>query len=327
MEGMQQIRQVHDQAVWDKLITEQGGHPLQLWGWGEVKAAHGWRVDRVTIEREGKNVGAAQLLIKRLPKPFTSLVYIPRGPLMAEGQGEYVRDALAQYAKRTYRAVALTAEPDSTGELHWKGWRRSANRILLARTAVMDLTRSDEELLAGMSKKTRQYIRKSAGEGIEVTTAQSLADVDACLAIYKQTARRAGFALHDDAYYHDIFTSLGEASPVYMAKHDGNVVAFLWPIVTPDIAFELYGGMNDEGQRLRANYHLKWSVIRTMKEQGVRRYDVNGLLNDGVTTFKKGFIPEETDMSGTYDKPLSPLYPLWSMLLPQVKRLVHRLRR
>lgn len=246
---------------------------------------------------------------------------------MAEGQGEYVRDALAQYVKRTYRAVALTAEPDSTGELHWKGWRRSANRILLARTAVMDLTRSDEELLAGMSKKTRQYIRKSAGEGIVVTTAQSLADVDACLAIYKQTARRAGFALHDDAYYHDIFTSLGEASPVYMAKHAGNVVAFLWPIVTPDIAFELYGGMNDEGQRLRANYHLKWSVIRTMKEQGVRRYDVNGLLNDGVTTFKKGFIPEETDMSGTYDKPLSPLYPLWSMLLPQVKRLVHRLRR
>ena len=324
---MRQIRQVSDRQEWDELVRTGDGHPLQLWGWGEVKAAHGWRVDRVAVEDEGKLRGGAQVLIRRLPGPFKAMAYVPRGPIGEAEYGEDVRDALAAYVRRTYGAVVLTAEPDVVGELQWRGWRKSSNRILLARTATMDLTRSVDDLMGDMSKKTRQYIRKSAGEGIQIATAKSLADIDACLAIYKQTAARAGFALHDDRYYHDIFTNLGDDSPVYMAKHDGEVVAFLWPIVTPEIAFELYGGMNDRGQALRANYHLKWSVIQAMKDRGVRRYDVNGLLNDGVTSFKKGFIPEETWMAGTFDRPLSPLYPVWSVLLPQVKRILQMLRR
>jgi peptidoglycan pentaglycine glycine transferase (the first glycine) len=310
-----------DRAAWDNFVKETKGHPLQLWGWGEVKAAHGWKVDRVQI---GK--GGAQLLVKSLPGPFGPLVYVARGPFGTLLTNQESRNELARYVMNTYKPTVLTVEPDTTEPITWKGWRKSANRILLARTAVMDLTKTDEELQAVMSKKTRQYIRKSAGEGIQVETARTPADIDECLAIYKQTAHRAGFALHDDSYYHDIFQHLDDDSPVFMAKCEGRVVAFLWPIVTPEIAFELYGGMNDEGQQLRANYHLKWMVISEMKRRGVKRYDVNGLLNDGVTTFKQGFIPDETMMSGAYDMPTSPLYQIWSVVLPTAKRILQKLR-
>lgn len=310
-----------DREAWDDFVRRHHGHPLQLWGWGEVKAAHGWRVERVQIGQ-----GGAQLLIKTLPKPFGPLVYIPRGPfgnLLKNGRD---REDLVNYVQATYKPTVLSVEPDSIGELDWTGWRRSANQILMPRTAIIDLTKTDDELLAGMSKKTRQYIRKSAGEGITVVQAKHRSDIDECLAIYTQTAQRAGFALHGDEYYHDIFTKLGRDSPVFMAQHDGATVAFLWPVVTPEVAFELYGGMNDDGQRMRANYHLKWSVIQAMKHRGVKRYDVNGLLNDGVSAFKRGFIPDETMLSGTYDRPLSPLYPVWSTLLPSAKKLLRRFR-
>lgn len=318
---MTDVKQHEDQAAWDDLVKHNGGHPLQLWGWGEVKAAHGWKVDRVQIGQ-----GGAQLLIKKLPRPFGALVYIARGPFGTLLQNESERRALVAYARRVYKPTVLTVEPDTTDNLNWKGWRKSENRILLARTAVMDLTKSDEDLMANMSKKTRQYIRKSAGEGVEVRKARTEQDIDECLKIYKQTAKRAGFSLHDDAYYQDIFLLLGDDSPVYMAERGGELLAFLWPIVTPEVAFELYGGMNDEGQRLRANYHLKWSVIQAMKVRGVKRYDVNGLLNDGVSAFKQGFIPDETILSGTYDRPLSPLYGVWSVLLPTAKKLIQKLR-
>jgi lipid II:glycine glycyltransferase (peptidoglycan interpeptide bridge formation enzyme) len=287
-----------------------------------VKAAHGWRVVRVRIGQ-----GGAQVLLRPLPKPFGPLAYIPRGPFGSLLSDRASREELVTYLKRTYRPLVITAEPDTTGALAWPGWRPSKNRILLARTAVLDLTRTFEDMQADMSKKTRQYIRKSAGEDLEVARAGSKQDIDDCLAIYKQTARRAGFSLHADDYYHRIFTELGEASPVFLARHQGRTVAFLWPIVTPEVAFELYGGMNDTGQALRANYHLKWSVIQQMKQRGVKRYDVNGLLNDGVTAFKLGFIPAETIMSGTYDRPLSALYPVYTTLLPLIKRLLQRLRR
>lgn len=315
------MKQHDDQAAWDDFVKRSGGHPLQLWGWGEVKAAHGWKVDRVQVGQ-----GGAQLLIKKLPRPFGSLVYVARGPFGTLLNSEADRQKLVAYAKRTYRPTVLTVEPDTTEPLSWKGWRKSENRILLARTAVMDLTKSDDELMANMSKKTRQYIRKSAGEGVEVRQARNEQDIGECLKIYKQTARRAGFSLHDDDYYYDIFRLLGEDSPVYMAERGGELLAFLWPIVTPEVAFELYGGMNDEGQRIRANYHLKWSVIQAMKARGVKRYDVNGLLNDGVSAFKQGFIPDETMMTGTYDRPLSPLYGVWSVLLPAAKKLIQKLR-
>lgn len=319
---MTNTQNITDPVEWDELVHSSNGHPLQLWGWGEVKAKHGWRTDRIKVGQ-----GGAQLLIRRLPKPFGSLVYIPRGPFGAVLTDETLREELLDYVKTTYKPLLVTVEPDTAEPLSWEGWRKSSNRILLARTAVMDLTKSDEELLVVMSKKTRQYIRKSAGEGIVVRLARNTSDIKDCLAIYKQTAKRAGFSLHDDKYYFDIFEQLGDSSPVFMAQKDDVTVAFLWPIITPEVAFELYGGMNDEGQELRANYHLKWSVIQDMKQRGIKRYDVNGLLNDGVSAFKQGFIPDETIMSGTYDKPMSVLYPVWSILLPAVKKVVQKLRR
>lgn len=313
--------------TWNDTVRALNGHPLQLWGWGTVKSRHGWKVARILISREdGAPIAAAQVLMRPLPGPFRCLAYIPRGPVGAINDDE-VHRTLERHIEATYRPVCLTVEPDTTEPITWKGWKRSSNRILLARTAVMNLDQSEEELLAQMSKKTRQYIRKSGGEGVSVRRATTIHDIDACLAIYEQTAERADFALHDRAYYHDIFTELKEDSPVFVAESDGAVVAFLWPIVTGEVAFELYGGMNDEGQRLRANYHLKWSVVQEMKRQGVHRYDVNGLLNDGVTSFKKGFIPEEMMMSGTFDKPMSPLYIVWAGLLPALKWIARVVRR
>lgn len=310
-----------DKTAWDTFVKENGGHPLQLWGWGEVKAAHGWQVERVRVGE-----GGAQLLIKKLPKPFGPLVYVPRGPVGSLLYTETERQALVTYVKKTYNATLLSVEPDTVGVRPWKGWRASNNRILLARTAVLDLERLEDDLLNEMTKKTRQYIRKSAKAGVEVRVASDREEIDACLAIYKQTAARAGFALHGDDYYYSIADSLADDSPVYIATYQGRVVAFLWPVITPAVAFELYGGMNHEGQALRANYYLKWSVIQAMKQRGVQRYDVNGLLNDGVTSFKKGFIPKETYMSGTFDYPMSPLYGVWSMLLPAAKKILRMVR-
>jgi lipid II:glycine glycyltransferase (peptidoglycan interpeptide bridge formation enzyme) len=61
-----------------------------------------------------------------------------------------------------------------------------------------------------------------------------------------------------------------------------------------------------------------------MRQAGVRRYDMNGLLNDGVSNFKLGFTSGvEMQLFGTFDAPLSPLYQVWEKMLPFGKKLVH----
>jgi peptidoglycan pentaglycine glycine transferase (the first glycine) len=311
---------------WDDKVLGLGGHPLQLWGWGEVKAAHNWRVERVFVKDDDQLLGLGQLLIRTLPWPFKALVYLPRGPVIQQEHRARVLKALAGYAKRRYGAVVITVEPDWQTMPELEGWHASSNTILIPRTLILDLKNSEDELLAHMTKKTRQYIRKSEKEAITIRQVKSREELQACLEIYKQTASRANFALHDDHYYVDVFEKLGDHSPVMAAFLDNAPVAFLWLAISETAAFELYGGMNDDGQRLRANYALKWQTIQCMKRWGIERYDFNGLLNDGVSTFKQGFADHEDILAGTYDKPLSPLYVLWAKGLPLVKKLLRAVK-
>lgn len=326
MKAMITVQRCETQIEWDEYILEYNGHPLQLWAWGEVKAAHNWRVERVFIHQEETIVGAAQLLIRPLPKPFNALVYVPRGPVVDEAHRVAVLTAIADHVKTSHGAVTVTIEPDWEGEFQVAGWRQSKNTILIPRTLILDLRKTEDELQSAMVKKTRQYIRKSAKEPIEIRQVKNREELDACLAIYKQTSARAGFAVHGDQYYYDVFDQYGEHSPVYAAFKDGRPIAFLWLAVSRTVAFELYGGMNDEGQQLRANYALKWQVIQAMRERGIVRYDFNGLLNDGVSTFKQGFADHENMLVGTYDKPLSPLYSAWTYGLPLAKKIIRKIK-
>lgn len=314
---------------WDDYVIENDGHPLQLWGWGSTKASHGWDVERLfAYDLDQHRIGAAQILIKRLPWPFRALVYVPRGPVVDSEDTKDLLEALANYAKSQYRAVAVSIEPDWTDLPSLPaGWGISENTILIPNTLILDLTLSEDEILAPMSKKTRQYIRKSAGEeGVAIHQVKGKEYLRECMAIYHETARRAGFALHADDYYYDVFDNLGEASPVFAAFYEGHPVAFLWLAISAETAFELYGGVNDRGQELRANYALKWHAIRKAKEWGIKRYDMNGLVSDGVSNFKRGFADHEDMLVGTYDKPLSPLYWVWTKVLPLGKKIIRAVK-
>ena len=325
---MIELQKCTDKEQWDDYILEHEGHPLQLWGWGQVKAGHGWSAERVfAYDSEDKVVGAAQILIRKLPLPFRSFAYVPRGPIVEKAHQIELLEGLANLVKRDYRSVALSVEPNSFEFDVPAGWKRSTNKILSADTMLLDITKSESDLLADMAKKTRQYIRKSAAEGITIKQIHTRDEIEGCLHIYRQTAERANFNLHQNQYYFDVFNLMEDNSPVFAAYLEGKPVAFLWMSISADVAYELYGGMNEDGQRLRVNYALKWHVIRKVKEWGLSQYDFGGLVVGGVSVFKQGWASQETSFAGTFDKALSPAYYLWSKGLPKAKAILQRIRR
>ena len=325
---MIEIQRCVDAEQWDEYVLEHGGHPLQLWGWGQVKAGHGWTAERLfAYGPDDTIVGAAQVLIRKLPLPFRSFGYIPRGPIVESAYQKDFLKLLANLVKRDYRSVALSIEPNSFEFDVPEGWKRSTNKILSADTILLDIKKTESDLLADMAKKTRQYIRKSAAEGITIKQVRTNDELQVCLDIYRQTAQRAKFNLHDDQYYLDVFNLMQDYSPVFAAYLEGKPIAFLWMAISADTAYELYGGMDEDGQRLRANYALKWHVIRKVKEWGLSQYDFGGLVVGGVSVFKQGWASEETSFAGTFDTALSPSYALWSKGLPKAKAILHRIRR
>ena len=320
------FKQCQDKREWDDYILEHDGHPLQLWGWGDLKTVHNWKAYRLFVHDDEKVVGAVQLLVRKLPWPLKSLAYVPRGPVVDRDNSGKVLSELAKYVKRTYGSVVITIEPDSQEYTVPKGWKQSKNCILPARTIILDLTRPEPELLNDMAKKTRQYIRKSASEAIEIKMVRSREELDRCLAVYHETAERAKFDLHSDRYYYDVFDKLGDHSPVFAVYVDDQPIAFLWLAISADTAYELYGGMNELGQQLRVNYALKWYAIQKCKEWGLSRYDFGGLLDGGISTFKRGWAENETILVGTFDRPLSVFYSIWSHGLPMAKTIIRRIK-
>jgi lipid II:glycine glycyltransferase (peptidoglycan interpeptide bridge formation enzyme) len=337
------IRTVTDRASWDARVNELGGHPLQLWGWGEVKATGAWTPHRVeAVDADGRVRGLAQVLVRSLPAQFKALCHVPRGPVIApagDGWGagpgvgdDATRDAVTRavvaWCKTTVGGVGVTIEPDWPVGTHLAlpDARPAANPILYPVTLILDLTKSEDELTKAMGKSTRYDIRKAARTGLEVRRVTDEAEVRQVLDVYHETAERAGFALHDDEYYLAIHRELGEHSVLVAAFSEGAPVSFVWCVSSATTSFELYGGINDAGRKLRANAPVKWHAITLAQDAGLVRYDMNGLLNDGISEFKRSFAQHDDELVHSVDVPFSMWYSAWNKGLPTAKKVVRKLR-
>ncbi|MEP6710364.1 MAG: hypothetical protein ABJA64_01455, partial [Candidatus Saccharibacteria bacterium] len=56
---MIEVKPCDSQVEWDDYILSNDGHPLQLWGWGELKGAHGWQPERLFVFDGAERVGLA----------------------------------------------------------------------------------------------------------------------------------------------------------------------------------------------------------------------------------------------------------------------------
>jgi lipid II:glycine glycyltransferase (peptidoglycan interpeptide bridge formation enzyme) len=336
------VSTVTDRAAWDGLVGTLGGHPLQLWGWGEVKATGPWRVHRLRVAEGERTVGLAQVLVRRLPFPFRALSYVPRGPVVApsdpdapvgygvgdEAMRRTVTTAVVDWCRRNVGGVGVSLEPDwpAGTAVTIPGAQPGPEPILCESTLILDLTRTPDELTAAMSRTTRSDVRKG-GRDVEIRRVTDEAELRDVLGVYHETAVRAGFMLHSDAYYLAVHRELGDASVVVAAFRDGKPCSFVWDAVSGTTAFELYGGVNDAGRKARANAPVKWHAVQLAQEAGLLRYDMNGLLNDGISEFKRSFAEHEDLLVGTLDVPFSPLYRVWVKAIPWGKKAVRALRR
>src|SRR5690606_26569504 len=255
---------------WDALVLDLEGNPLQLWGWGEVKAKHGWRAVRLRVRDGERVVGCAQVLVRPLPGVFGALSHVPRGPVVRtrESRGP-VCDAVAEHCRREIKGVGITFEPDwpADDDDTITGGVPSPNPIFMASTLVLDLAQDDDTLLARMAKKTPHEVRKSQRREGDITDVRTAEDLDAGPAPYRETSERAGFGIHADAYYRDVHAELGDRSVLLLARDEGTPVAFLWIAASDRTGIDLYGGSNDAGRKLLANYALKWRAIHTLRDR------------------------------------------------------------
>jgi lipid II:glycine glycyltransferase (peptidoglycan interpeptide bridge formation enzyme) len=319
-----QLIEITDQTIWDDFVSNSPfGHPLQLWAWGEVKKKNGWTPLRLGVQVGDHLEVAVQVLLWSIPKTKFKLAYVPRGPVIDPLSADMPKllEAVTQVAKDR-GAIQFKMEPAWQGVKLPKGWVKSKDNVLLAETYCIDLNQDEETLQGAIQSKARQYIRKAEREGVSVRRLIGSDELPKVMAVYNDTAQRAGFALHSEGYYRALLEKGSKHNYLLVAEKDAQVVAFVWILAAGSTAFELYGGMTREGAKLHGNYVLKAHAMQMMKAEGFMIYDFNGRLNDGVSHFKSLWGASETDWIGSYNLPLKSLhYKAWQVVWPIGKKL------
>ena len=201
-------------------------------------------------------------------------------------------------------------------------------------TIVLDVLKSEEDLMAAMHEKTRYNIRLAERKEIEVVQVM-YRDVKNDFKVFwnllSETATRRGFSAHEQKHYEFLSTVRTAAMSnelffVRMRSNHSVVLATAMvnfyhdPRTGISSATYLHGASSREHKDLMASYLLHWRIAQEAKKRGMACYDLWGIDEKrwpGVTRFKKGFGGAVV----RYPASLNIVYrPMWYMVYQLVKK-------
>jgi len=341
---------------WGQVKAKYGWRPIYV-AWDEAGKLKEARDARHLSSFIYQPSAAALILKKTIPlggmSARLSILYAPKGPLldwMNEPLRNCVLNDLQSLAKKE-GAIFLKMDPDvvlGTGipsseedvidhagqavmsGLTQRGWRYSSDQIQFKNTVLIDLSPSEEELLARMKQKTRYNIRLAGkkGVGVRVGTRKDLAPL---YKMYAETSVRDGFVIRDEGYYQtvwNLFMNSDEpACEPLIAEVEGDPVAAIFVFYCAGRAYYVYGMSRNIHREKMPTYLLQWEAMQRGKAMGCSVYDLWGapeVFNEsdsmwGVYRFKEGLGGKVVRTLGAWDFAPNPFwYKLYSEIIPRV---------
>jgi lipid II:glycine glycyltransferase (peptidoglycan interpeptide bridge formation enzyme) len=274
---------------------------------------------REVFEYEENNISAT--VIKHNLPLGKSYLYIPRGPemdfnSMIGGEKNPVAnflDWLKTLAKGE-KAIFVKIEPanDHVAQVFAeRGFRKSKKEIQPSRTVILDLGKSEEELLAGMHHKTRYNIKVAERRGVEI---REISESEIFWRLMKKTTKRDKFSSHPREYYEKMVEKLRDgavSTKIFAAFAGGKPAAAAIILFYGDAGYYLHGASDYNFHSQMAPFLLHWHIIRYLKEHGYKEYDFWGIDArkwPGVTRFKLGWGGQVVEYPGSFNLTISWLW-------------------
>jgi len=330
-----------ESVKWNNFV-ESHGTLLQSFEWGELKAKFGWQffplalVERVTSSNsekigEGTILGAALILEKKLPLGKT-FFYCPQGPVLDcapwefEKMKKYLNLFLAKIRElaRKRKAIFLRVDPSFSKTefdlrtLRSLGFRKGFEEIQPECTLKVELSPSEEEILAQMKQKGRYNIKIATKRKVKVEESSGLMGTKVFLAMHQETAQRDKFATHGSEYLTELIKMLGKKDwgSLFIARHEGSALAAILVSFFGKEAVYLYGASSSEKRELMPTYLVQWEAMKKAKKRGLEKYDFWGIAPTddpnhhwaGLRRFKTQFGGRQIDYIGSWDLVFKPLW-------------------
>lgn len=167
-----------------------------------------------------------------------------------------------------------------------------SERLLNVATFVIDLRRTDEELMARMSADYRRKIRKAASTDVEIEAYENPPQllVDEFTDEFRRFAQERGLNAVDSQVLTSMYRD-GNAI-LLVGRKSGKATNFLHLYKAADAASFMYG-VNLSKENDGVGQYLHFEAMRVLRSQGVSWYDMGGVASsdpsDGIYRFKEKF--------------------------------------
>ena len=322
-----------------KPITEQDQddfnqvvhHPLQSYEWGVFREKTGIKVIRRGIYKKNALIDGFQLTIHPIPRTPWTIGYLPKGNIpTAEILDELCRIGHQQ------RCVFIQLEPNiqkatDNWQLISSNLFPSAHPLFTKYTFILDLTKSEDELLKAMHPKTRYNIKVAHKHEVEVVEDNSPEAFERYWRLMEETTKRQWFYAHTKRYHQlqwQLFSHQTNqfnhlSSHLFTAHYQGKILTTMLFFVFGDTLYYPYGASSSDHRNVMHSTLTMWEAIRFGQKLGLKRLDMWGALGTdpdpkdpwfGFHDFKKKYGPEHIAFVGSYDLIIKPsLYKVYTV--------------
>jgi hypothetical protein len=312
------LRLVWDEASpaqWAQWMVQAGrSNLLQSWAYGAAKADDsGWRVKRGVFHDDDGPIAFVQVLQKRVAGVLLAS-RINRGPLTLRPLGNEeqraIWTALARHAG-LWRGAVLSAAPElglsgaNLALMASLGFRQFSPRAW--ESAWLNLAPDLPVLRKGLDGKWRNMLNFAEKAGLTLEARNDDQAFEWILARYRELISEKGFSGSPISLLRSLRQHLPvDGQPIILrANHRNEAVAGICLVCHGAAATYLLGWNGNEGRKLKANQYLLWQAVVTLKQAGIRWFDLGGIdenLTPGISAFKSGLGGEQYELVGEYWK-------------------------
>jgi peptidoglycan pentaglycine glycine transferase (the first glycine) len=317
-----ELKTIDQEKEWERFLQTHSPQALfQSWYWGEIEKKTGTLVYRFGVYDGATLVGLAQIFVIRAKRG--TFFHIRQGPVWARDGHDYWKDfvrlisPIARVEGAWFiRMSPLVANSEENNErMRHLGMKHSPiHEVDAERCWVLDIDKSEEELLMGMRKTTRYEIRLAQKSDVTIKKTTDLKDLRHFYELYEETSKRHGFVAHSAITEEfEVFTKAGKAL-LFLGYHEKQLIAATIVLFYGGQAIYHHGA--SRASKIPVSHLVQWEAIAEAKKRGIKLYNFYGIAPEdnpnhpwrGITLFKKGFGGREINYMHAHDLPLSPLY-------------------
>lgn len=322
---LSQIREItqNEKEAYNNLVS----HPIQSWEWGEFRQKFGSKVVRLGVFENDKPTAAFQVFFRKIFKFPWTIGNLSKG-ILPEKE---IVEKLKEIAEKE-KAVFVKIEPDIVVR-RWKNIKGEikipvsqettidlkelglfpAKKPLFSRFSfILDIKKSEEDLLLEMVKRTRYNIHLAQDHGVVVEEKSNEEGMEEFIWLFQETQKRGKFYMHSAKYFRQMWQILGSAGiiRILLAKYQGHVlnakILFFWK----NRLFCPYGASSRQFASLKAANLIYWEIIRLGKKLGCESFDMWASLGPepepkhtwyGFHQFKAGYGADLVEYAGSWD--------------------------